>query len=275
MAVPRRLAAAALGLALGGRALFQDDAAALLQSASGPSNVGESGHVMLTEAEAERASVTLAGAFADLMASGLAQVQGEAEVQAETAGLTPSFDKKRRARGFRFSRNTTEVEEGSSLLLSMTGPEGGAACEAEDAFGGRRCRLPWGSKVRVKYAVKLGKPLDAGSTITLDIPRPQATGMASLLARRVEPAHLSCPACTPTKSCSVTYMGRNLTVKMPPCPIPAGEKTFIDKELVLPNFPILNTVDGSVVTSVHLKREDGSSVARITTKMWMGPLDRA
>jgi len=235
------------------------DAAALLQ----------------TSAHVDAHSASLVDTVANMLTSNLARLGASANAEAAS--------KPKVSKGVRFVRNITDVEEGSTLLMQMVPHQvtwaddeepPPSSCLAHDSFGDNRCRFEYGTKLRLKVKAKIGKPIEEGSTITIDIPKPTApkNSMAAMFLRNVEPIHVECPACSAT-ACSVSYMGHDLHMKMPACPIPAGETTFVDKVFPIPSLPGLGSAEGTMLMKMGLKREDGSTLANVHMRMGMGSLE--
>lgn len=240
----------------------------------------EDGAVLLQTAAGSTAGLTTLGdAMADVMQSTLsAHVMSALQLQADRVAA----GKPDGPRGVRFLRQATEVEPESNLTLQIRyntktyadDDESTMACLEKDAYGDNRCRMPFGNGVHMKVSAKIGRPIEEGSTIIFDIPKPTIAkgNMVAMFASKVEAAHIECPACTPTEACNITYMGHKVTLKMPPCPIPAGEKVFVDKDFPIPSVPMLSKVEASCLMNMTLKREDGSQLAHLSMKMGMGSL---
>jgi len=252
---------------------------------------GDAAALLQTSVE-RRGAVTLGEAFVNLLEHGLAALhaqmkaeaaaasgpsQGlgaEAESQAEGSGARP-------IKGFRFSRNETEVEEGSQVLMLMgyknknwaDDDDESKACKEKDRFGSKTCKFPYGSNLHVKFAANIGRPVEEGSKMILEVPKPEAKGgMSGMIAKRMQPINVECPACLNHDKCHVKYMGFSFDVKVPPCPIPVGETVFVDKDVMLPSLPVLTSVDGRMGARVTLLREDGSTLGRIGMNFGLGPL---
>mmetsp|Transcript_9680 Transcript_9680/g.28577 ORF Transcript_9680/g.28577 Transcript_9680/m.28577 type:complete len:299 (+) Transcript_9680:78-974(+) len=227
-----------------------------------------------------RGSVTMGEAFVDLLARAFSQMQANAshvlmsETEAEDSASRP-------VKGFRFSRTSTEVEDGSKVTMLMRYASKNWAdddlssqgCAEKDDFGSKRCKFPYGSNLHVKFAAKIGRPVEEGSRMIIEMPKPEAKGgMAAMIAKKMQPISVECPACSNHEKCHITYMGHNVSVKVPPCPIPSGETVFVDKEVMLPNLPVISSVDGKMQTTVKLIREDNSTLGKFSMFFALGPL---
>mmetsp|Transcript_88370 Transcript_88370/g.205601 ORF Transcript_88370/g.205601 Transcript_88370/m.205601 type:complete len:284 (-) Transcript_88370:106-957(-) len=201
-----------------------------------------------------------------------------------SAFAADAHNKPKGTTGVRFSRNISKVEEGSHMTMLMNVQQATYAdddpstvsCSEHDRFGDNHCQFLFGSNLHMKVSAKIGRPVKEGSRIIIDVPRPYAAkGMAAMLASRMKPLHVECPACSPSQSCTISYMEHNTTIKIPPCPIPAGETVFVDKTFPLPSVPGIKSVEGHVSLHMNLIREDASTLGEVAMKFGVGSLETA
>ena len=109
-----------------------------------------------------------------------------------------------------FSRTITAIGDSGSLDLELSGPDGDE-CKSEDEYGSNDCVFQWGDSVTGSFAGELGKPLESGSTINVD-----------MKINKFIPFAFSCGACGVNCTITVPVVNEDVTVPMPACPIPAG-----------------------------------------------------
>mmetsp|Transcript_15667 Transcript_15667/g.44941 ORF Transcript_15667/g.44941 Transcript_15667/m.44941 type:complete len:245 (-) Transcript_15667:144-878(-) len=200
-------------------------------------------------------------------------------------GGRAAAEKPKGPRGVRFSRNITHIEQGSHMSMLMSTNQNTWAdddpdalgCMGHDKWGDNQCRFEYGSNLKFKVSAKIGKPVKAGSKIVIDVPKPHfgkgSMAMAAAFIGRIKPMHMECPACTSEGKCTVEYMDNKIELKIPPCPIPAGETVFVDKTFPLPQVPGLNSAEGSMLVNMTATREDGSVLGQVSLKFGMGSLE--
>ena len=102
-----------------------------------------------------------------------------------------------------FSRKIDQIADYAHASAVLSG------CPAVDAYGSNNCDIKWGAQESVTYNVSLTKPITQGATIDVDL-------KASFL-----PLKFSCAACGDTCKFKVPIIGKEVSIKLPDCPIKA------------------------------------------------------
>mmetsp|Transcript_64275 Transcript_64275/g.182515 ORF Transcript_64275/g.182515 Transcript_64275/m.182515 type:complete len:226 (-) Transcript_64275:66-743(-) len=184
-------------------------------------------------------------------------------------------------RGIFVKREVNFVEEGSSLAISIVPRPGKGAggCIGKDIYGDDRCGFAWGTNMHLKVGARLKAPLEQGSVISFSAPPPffNSRGPSKALPvylRRARPVQVECPACSPAglRNCTVPFLNRELNIRVPPCPVKAGDVSFVDADFTVPHHEMTANLEGRMTLNIHVQREDGSDVGKMVVYTNMGPI---
>ena len=142
-----------------------------------------------------------------------------------------------------FSRKVDSIADYAHASAVLSG------CPSADAYGSNNCDLKWGSTYSVNYNVSLTEPITKGSTVEVDL-------KASFL-----PLKFNCAACGDTCEFKVPIIGKQVSIKLPDCPIKATSLGDT-KKITLPSKSPL-PLDLKVTGSVTVKNGDSSVVAKV------------
>lgn len=163
--------------------------------------------------------------------------------------------------GLQFQRQIVQMEAGSSGYMSFD-----HGCKVKDDHGDNFCEFPHGDSIHMKFEFNLAKPINNGYWVFQGVPKLQGVPgflrngiegrRGHILTSRLDDISVECPICGGV--CEPIILGKQRTIKLPECPLPAGQNvTLVDMDINLPSGLLLPLVKMQMRANLVVHRQEG------------------